>query len=191
MEFGCLVSGTGTILEAVLAARLKPTLVVADRPCRGIAIADDAGFGMIINRYEFGYRKDIGDNWDREGFTQAIIDTLLEHRIKVAFMMGFMTRLDHQIEKFIPFTNTHPALLPAFKGDHAVRDALAAGVKITGCTIHIATAELDAGPIIDQEAVRVLDGDTEETLHERIKIEERKLYPRVIRDIIEGRIKLR
>jgi phosphoribosylglycinamide formyltransferase-1 len=82
--------------------------------------------------------------------------------------------------------NTHPALLPAFKGWHAVRDALAFGVKVTGTTVHVATAEVDSGPILAQEAVPVMPGDTEETLHERIKQVERRLYPATIRRFIEG-----
>ena len=73
--------------------------------------------------------------------------------------------------------NTHPSLLPAFPGAHAVRDALAFGVKVTGCTVHIATARMDDGPILAQEAVPVLPDDTEATLHERIKAVERRLYP--------------
>ena len=77
--------------------------------------------------------------------------------------------------------NTHPALLPAFKGWHAVRAALEYGVKVTGCTVHIVTEEMDAGPILAQEPVRVLDGDTEETLHERIKEVERWLFPETIK----------
>ena len=80
--------------------------------------------------------------------------------------------------------NTHPALLPAFKGWHAVRDALAAGVKVTGCTVHLVTEEVDAGPILAQEAVPVLEDDTEETLHERIKEVERDLFPDVIRRLV-------
>jgi len=76
--------------------------------------------------------------------------------------------------------NTHPALLPSFKGWHAVRDALDFGVKVTGTTVHLVTEEVDAGPILAQEAVPVLDGDTEATLHERIKEVERRLYPEVV-----------
>jgi phosphoribosylglycinamide formyltransferase-1 len=82
--------------------------------------------------------------------------------------------------------NTHPALLPAFKGWHAVRAALDAGVKVTGMTIHVATAEVDDGPILAQEAVPVLPGDTEESLHERIKQVERRLYPATIRGFLEA-----
>jgi phosphoribosylglycinamide formyltransferase-1 len=87
--------------------------------------------------------------------------------------------------------NTHPALLPAFPGWHAVRDALAAGVKVTGITVHVATLEVDAGPIVAQAAVNVEPGDTEETLHERIKAVERQLYPATIRRILEtGEVQL-
>jgi phosphoribosylglycinamide formyltransferase 1 len=82
--------------------------------------------------------------------------------------------------------NTHPSLLPAFPGAHAVADALAAGVKVTGCTVHIATVDVDRGPILAQEAVPVLSGDTVETLHERIKAVEHRLYPDTIRRFVEG-----
>src|SRR5262249_61529377 len=82
--------------------------------------------------------------------------------------------------------NTHPALLPAFKGWHAVRDALDAGVKVTGTTVHLVTEDVDAGPILAQESVPVLDDDTEETLHERIKEVERRLYPAVIENLVKA-----
>ena len=81
--------------------------------------------------------------------------------------------------------NTHPALLPAFKGWHAVRDTLAAGVKVTGCTVHLVTEDVDSGEILAQEAVPVFDDDTEETLHERIKQVERGLYPDVIERLVQ------
>src|SRR6476469_3416118 len=82
--------------------------------------------------------------------------------------------------------NTHPALLPAFKGWHPVKEALEYGVKVTGCTVHLATEEVDAGPILAQEAVPVLPDDTEESLHERIKDVERRLYPQTIREFISS-----
>jgi phosphoribosylglycinamide formyltransferase-1 len=90
----------------------------------------------------------------------------------------------------VPAMNSHPALLPAFPGAHGVRDALEHGVKVSGTTIHFATVDLDAGPIIAQEAVAVEDGDTEATLHERIKLVEQRLYPDVIRLFAAGRLKV-
>jgi phosphoribosylglycinamide formyltransferase-1 len=81
--------------------------------------------------------------------------------------------------------NTHPALLPSFPGWHGVRDALAYGVKVTGCTVHVATEEVDAGPILAQEAVTVLPDDDEATLHERIKAVERRLYTDTVRQILQ------
>ena len=81
--------------------------------------------------------------------------------------------------------NTHPALLPAFPGWHAVRDALAYGVMVTGCTVHVATEEVDAGPILAQEAVTVEPDDTVASLHERIKAVERRIYVRTISEILE------
>ena len=102
-------------------------------------------------------------------------------------MAGFMTILEHPIHDVYGgmITNTHPSLLPAFRGAHAVEDALAAGVKVTGCTVHIATLDLDNGPILAQEPVAVLPGDTPETLHERVKEVERRLYPQVLRALLE------
>ena len=94
-------------------------------------------------------------------------------------MAGFGTVMTQPSTTPFPdrILNTHPALLPAFPGWHGVRDALAAGVPETGCTVHLATLEMDAGPILAQEVVPVLPGDTEATLHERIKVVERTLYP--------------
>ena len=107
-------------------------------------------------------------------------------------MAGFMTILKEPMFEAYGghILNIHPALLPDFKGDTAVADALAAGVKVTGSTIHIATTELDEGPILRQLRVPVEPGDDVDSLWERIKIEERKLYPEVLRDILNGKIDL-
>src|SRR5688572_5774327 len=101
-------------------------------------------------------------------------------------MAGFGTIFGPAIHEAFPYRilNTHPALLPSFKGWHSVRDALAYGVKVTGCTVHVATLEVDAGPILAQEAVPVLPGDDQEALHERIKVVERRLYPQTIRAVL-------
>jgi phosphoribosylglycinamide formyltransferase-1 len=102
-------------------------------------------------------------------------------------MAGYGTILEKPIHDAYEgrILNTHPALLPAFPGWHAVEEALQHGVKITGCTVHLATLEVDAGPILAQEAVPVLPDDTVESLHERIKAVERRLYPETIRTFME------
>jgi len=101
-------------------------------------------------------------------------------------MAGFMTVLTGSMFEVYGgrVLNTHPSLLPAFPGAHAVRDALAFGVKVTGCTVHLATERMDDGPILAQEAVPVLAGDTEASLHERIKVVERNLYPTVVKEFL-------
>ena len=177
-----LASGTGTILQALLDADLPIVVVVADRPCAALERADDAGVST-----ELVERSDFGPGFDRLAYTHRVVDTLEHHRIDLVAMAGFMTVLDKPIFDAYPdaITNTHPSLLPAFKGAHAVEESLAAGVKITGCTVHFATLEVDHGPILAQEPVEVLDDDTVESLHERIKTAERRLYPEVLRRLAE------
>jgi phosphoribosylglycinamide formyltransferase-1 len=128
-------------------------------------------------------RESYGPSFDRTAYTHRVIDALKRHQIDVIAMAGYGTVLAPDIFAVYPgrILNTHPALLPAFKGWHAVRDTLAAGVKVTGCTVHVATEKVDDGPILAQEAVPVEAGDTETTLHERIKSVERRLYPATIR----------
>ena len=177
MRIGVLASGSGTNLEAILAAQLPVAVVVVDRPCRATEVAAAAGIPAEV----------VPRRPDRVEFTHEVVDALERHGVEVVAMAGFMTILEKPM--FDAFggrvLNTHPALLPAFKGAHAVEEALAAGVKVTGCTIHIATLEVDSGPILAQEAVPVLHDDTVETLHERIKAVERRLYPETIRRFSE------
>ena len=177
-----LASGSGTILEAVLDAGLPVSVVVVDRRCRAVGVAEGAGVpAVLVERTSFG------PSFDRLAYTHRVVDALTTHHIDVVAMAGFMTVLEKPM--FDAFEgrvmNTHPSLLPAFPGAHAVDDALAAGVKVTGTTVHVATAEVDAGPILAQEAVPVLDGDTAAALHERIKQVERRLYPDTIREFLE------
>jgi phosphoribosylglycinamide formyltransferase-1 len=115
-----------------------------------------------------------------------VVGLLQQHRIELVVMAGYGTIFGEAILRAYParIVNTHPALLPSFKGWHSVRDALAFGVKVTGCTVHVATLEVDAGPILAQEAVAVLPDDDEDTLHERIKAVERHLYPQTIRAVL-------
>jgi phosphoribosylglycinamide formyltransferase 1 len=176
-----LASGSGTLLHAILEAGLPVGLVAVDRPCRALGIADEAGVPVeLVERTEWG------PTFDRHAYGERLVKVLRAHNVDLVVMAGFGTVVPHLAEAFPGrLLNTHPALLPAFKGWHAVREALAAGVKVTGMTVHIATTEVDDGPILAQEAVEVLPDDTEETLHERIKQVERRLYPATIRRFIE------
>ncbi len=182
MRVGVLASGRGTILEAMLdRSDLPIAVVLVDRDCAAIAVATAAGVPV-----ERVIRTDFSPDFDRVDYTHRVVDALGPHHLDVLAFAGFGTILDKPIHDAYPgrILNTHPALLPAFKGWHAVRDALAAGVKVTGCTVHVATLEVDEGPIVAQETVPVLDGDTEVTLHERIKTVERRLYPDVLARIV-------
>lgn len=176
-----LVSGSGTILESILADGIHVDVVLADRPCRGLELAKAAGIAAaLVNRADFG---GFTKSFDREACSLAVVETLRHHEVNLIAMAGFGTITSAVFHEAFPgvVLNTHPSLLPDFKGWHAVRDALAAGVTVTGCTVHIATEELDEGPILAQREVVVESGDTEESLQERIKQTERVLYPQVIR----------
>ena len=184
MRIGVLASGSGTILEAIVADGLPVRLVLVDRPCRAIEVARAAGIpAVLVDRAAFG---GFGPAFDRDGYTEAVTEAL-RPAVDVVAMAGFGTVLGQPIHAAFPgrILNTHPALLPAFPGWHAVRDALAAGVGETGTTVHIATMEMDAGPVLSQATVPVLPGDTEESLHERIKEVERTLYPATIRTFVD------
>ena len=172
-----LASGSGTLLQAILDDGIVVTLVAADRPCRALEIAAERGVAAeLVERTQWD------KSFDRAAYTDLLVKVLRSHEIDVVVMAGFGTVVPGLPDAFPGrVLNSHPALLPAFKGWHAVRAALEAGVEETGTTIHIATAEVDDGPILAQEAVPVLPGDTEETLHERIKQVERRLYPETIR----------
>jgi phosphoribosylglycinamide formyltransferase-1 len=166
----------------MLDAGLTVDLLVIDRACGAAGLAEAAGVTV-----EFIQRESFGAGFDRDAYTHLLVDALKRHQIDVVAMAGFGTILSPHMFSVYPgrILNTHPALLPAFKGWHAVRDALAAGVKVTGCTVHIATEEVDEGPILAQEAVLIEPGDTEESLHERIKSVERRLYPETIRVFLQ------
>jgi phosphoribosylglycinamide formyltransferase-1 len=176
-----LASGSGTLLDAILREGVTVEVVAADRPCRALEIATAHGVpAELVERTEWGAR------FDRAAYGDRLVKVLRAHDVDLVAMAGFGTVVPNLPAAFPGrVLNTHPALLPAFKGWHAVRDALQLGVKVTGTTVHIATEEVDAGPILAQEAVEVLPDDTEETLHERIKQVERRLYPATIRQFIE------
>jgi phosphoribosylglycinamide formyltransferase-1 len=180
VRLAVLVSGSGTILRAMFDAGLPVTTVLADRPCAGLTLATERGAAAeLVDRKAYG---GFGPDFDREGFTATVSATLVAHQVDLVAMAGFGTVMTQAVHDAFPgrILNTHPALLPAFPGWHGVRDALAAGVVETGCTVHLATLEMDEGPILAQRAVPVLADDTEETLHERIKVAERTLYPETV-----------
>jgi phosphoribosylglycinamide formyltransferase-1 len=177
-----LASGNGTILQAILDADLPVAVVVVDRECGAIERAEAARVPVeLVERTSFS------PDFDRVAYSHRVVDALKRHEVDVVAMAGFGTILAEPVHDAFPgrIVNTHPALLPAFKGWHAVDDALAAGVKVTGWTAHLATLEVDDGPILAQEAVVVFDDDTADTLHERIKEVERRRYPELLRAVLK------
>ena len=187
MRIGVLASGSGTILEAMLERALPVIVVVVDRPCGAVEVAERADVDPRVVE-----REDFGPDFDRVAYSKQIVDVLHEAEVDLVAMAGFGTILDEPV--FDAFRgrilNTHPALLPSFPGWHGVADALAYGVKVTGCTVHVATLEVDAGPIVAQEPVTVLADDTVDTLHERIKAVERRLYPDTLAAVVAGELAL-
>jgi phosphoribosylglycinamide formyltransferase-1 len=180
VRLAVLVSGSGTIFRAMVDAGLPVAVVLSDRHCAALALAEELGVpAVLVDRAPYG---GYGPDFDRDGFTATVAATLVAHQVDLVAMAGFGTVMTEAVHAAFParILNTHPALLPAFPGWHGVRDALAAGVPETGCTVHLATLEMDAGPILAQESVPVLPDDTEETLHERIKAVERVLYPATV-----------
>jgi phosphoribosylglycinamide formyltransferase-1 len=177
-----LASGSGTILQALLDDGLPVAVVVADRECGAAERAEAAGAPV-----ELVERESFGPEFDRTAYTHRVVEALKRHEVDLVAMAGFMTILAQPMLDAYGgrITNTHPSLLPDFKGAHAVADALSAGVSETGCTVHYATLEVDEGPILAQEAVPILAGDSVESLHERIKEVERRLYPKVVRRLLD------
>ena len=183
MSLAVLVSGTGSILDAMVAAGLPVALVVSDRPCPAIALAANHDVEAVVV-----HRDSFGGDFDRDAYTVRLTELLVDRGVSLVAMAGFGTILGQPVyDRFAgQILNTHPALLPAFPGWHAVRDALAHGVTVTGCTVHLATLEVDAGPILAQGTVEVRPDDDEASLHERIKAVERRLYVDTIRSVLVG-----
>ncbi len=174
-----LASGTGSLLKSLLDAAVGdyPARVVAvgvDRECRAAEIAADAGVPA--------YTVPLRDYPDRATWDAAITAATAAHSPDFVVSAGFMKILGNQFLTRFPgrVVNTHPALLPAFPGAHAVPAALEYGVRVTGCTVHLVDAGMDTGPVLAQEAVAIEDDDDEQTLHERIKVVERRLLVDVL-----------
>jgi phosphoribosylglycinamide formyltransferase-1 len=176
-----LVSGSGTNLQALLDASADPAYgatvvaVGADRAdIEGLRRAEKAGIPTFVCR--------VGDHATRAEWDAALADAVAAHAPDLVISAGFMKILGPAfLARFGDrCLNTHPALLPAFPGAHGVRDALAYGVRVTGCTVHLVDAGVDTGPIVAQAAVVVHDDDDEDSLHERIKTVERTLLTEVV-----------
>jgi phosphoribosylglycinamide formyltransferase-1 len=171
-----LLSGSGTLMQALLDATTAPgypaagVAVGADRPgIEGLARAERAGVATFSLR--------VAEQPDRASWDESLAAAVAAHRPDLVVSAGFMKIVGPAFLAGIgcPMINTHPALLPAFPGAHGVADALAYGVKVTGATVHVVDDGVDTGPVLAQAAVPVEPGDTVDTLHERIKIEERRL----------------
>ena len=187
-----LISGRGSNMAALIEAARAPdypaeiVLVVSNRPgAVGLARARDAGIAtLIVDHTPFGN--------DREAFERALDAAIAPHRIDLICLAGFMRLLTPW---FVArwsgrLINIHPALLPQFKGLHTHRRALEAGVKRHGATVHFVVAETDSGPIIVQDSVPVVAGDTEQTLAKRVLEVEHRIYPQALRLVAEGRATL-
>ena len=184
-----LASGTGSLLAALLDAAVGdyPARVVAvgvDRDCRAAEIATAASVPAFTVR--------LADYPDRDAWDTALTDATAAHSPDLVVSAGFMKILGPQfLSRFAGrIVNTHPALLPAFAGTHGVADALEYGVKVTGATVHLVDAGTDTGPILAQQPVPVFDGDDEQTLHERIKVVERRLLVDVVAAVVTGGVTL-
>lgn len=185
-----LISGTGSNLLALLKAAdhpLYPVRVLAvgsDRAAEGLAHADLYGVpSFVVEPSRFP---------DTQTWSKKLQETIEHFDPDLIVLAGFMRILPPSfIERFSPkIINTHPSLLPMFPGAHAVRDALAAGARETGVTMHVVDKGVDTGPIIAQKTVTVMPADDESSLHERIKIEERKLLVDTVLSIAEKRTEL-
>lgn len=174
-----LASGTGSLLRSLLDAAIGdfPGRIVAvgvDRDCPAVDIASAAGVPSYTVR--------LRDYPDRDAWDAAITEATAAHQPDLIVAAGFMKILGREfLSRFMGrIINTHPALLPAFPGAHAVPEALDYGVKVTGCSVHLVDAGTDTGPLLAQEPVPVHDDDDEATLHERIKVVERRLLVEVL-----------
>ncbi len=186
-----LCSGDGTNLQAILDAvqerslRARVVLVISDRPhTKALARAAQAG----VSAQYF----DPARYATRERYDQALLDACETHRVQLLCLAGFMRIISPVLIRRYPhrILNIHPALLPAFRGAHAIRDTLAWGVRVTGVTGHLVDARVDHGPILLQEAVTIQPDDTEERLQARLHKVEHRLYPQAIRLVLGGHVRV-
>ncbi|MGH8927985.1 MAG: phosphoribosylglycinamide formyltransferase [Acidimicrobiia bacterium] len=184
IDYAVLASGSGTNLQALIDADLPPPCVVVSdvASCRALDRARAAFIPTAVVAY----------HGDRAAFTTEVCDAVESHGGQAMVLAGFMRILGPEAIRRFPdrIVNLHPSMLPAFPGVDAVGQALAAGVTVTGVTVHFVDERVDHGPIIAQEAVPVLAGDSEESLRMRIQEREHMLYPKVVQALIEGRLSM-
>jgi len=189
INIGVLVSGRGTNLQAIIEAIEEGKIageikvVISDNP-DAYALKRAQQYHIDTRYIHFKEFK------NREDFDKEIIKTLKENKIKLVVLAGYMRIISPYFIKMYKnrIINIHPALLPSFPGLHAQKQAVEYGVKISGCTVHFVDEGVDSGPIILQKAVEVSDGDTEESLAEKILKEEHQIYPRAIQLFSQGRL---
>lgn len=191
LKIGVLISGSGSNLQAIIdeieAGRLDAEIrvVISSRPdAHGLVRAKEAGIQTVA------LSKDVYADADMAN--EAIASELVRAGCEYVVMAGYMRKVTDAILAAFPdrVLNLHPALLPSFKGAHAIADAYEAGVKVTGVTVHFANAEYDKGPIVAQRAVEIAEDDTVETLEAKIHEVEHRLYPQVLQMIAEGRVQV-
>ena len=182
-----LISGRGSNMQAILAARLPVTVtaVISNEPkAAGLAIAQQHGVATrVVDHRAYA---------DRAAFDTALTKEIDALKPDLVVLAGFMRILSDDFVKHFGgrLINIHPSLLPAFSGLHTHRRALEAGVKVHGCTVHFVTPQVDDGPIVIQAAVPVLPGDSEDALAARVLEQEHRIYPQAIRWFCEGRLEI-
>ncbi len=192
IHVGVLASGRGTdfqsLVDAAVRGELGASLAVLVCNVPGAPVIDRArkhGIPAVVIDHK-AYGK------DREAFEREVVRVLREHRVELVVLAGFMRLVTGYFIREFPqrIINIHPSLLPAFPGAHAHEDVLAWGAKVSGCTVHFVDESVDAGPVILQKAVPVLEGDTPETLASRVREQEHTLLPLAVRLFAEGRLRI-
>ena len=188
-RFGILISGRGSNMVALVEAALRgeiaarPAVVISNRPkAPGLELAAGRGVETLAINHR--------DYESREQFDRAVVAALEEHGVELVCLAGFMRLLSPFFIRAFPdrIINIHPSLLPAFPGLDVQQQALDHGVKVSGCTVHVVDEDLDAGPIIVQRTVPVLEGDDADSLAARILVEEHQAYTEAVRLFFEDRL---
>ena len=196
INLAMLISGRGSNMDTIFAAiksgrigNAKPRIVISNKP-------EAAGLKIASEKYGIPTKVILSDGLKGWRYDQNIVTILHEYGVTpqsgLVCLAGFMRIISPEFVRQyrMRIMNIHPALLPAFPGLHAQKQALDYGVKVSGCTVHFVDEEMDSGPVILQKAVPVVDGDNEESLSARILEQEHELYPEAVRLFCEGRIKI-